>query len=277
MTRLQRKRSDMLGRSRITHLLLLGLGVFGACDAEERLTDAPLDAGNAGEAWAGESSGGTGNGGRLGEGVAGEGGAAGTTTLELAGGASAVGTAGAGGSEPGEEGVAGTPLDVAGAAGTPSGPVCKPIDAGLMEHSCLHTVHGPFETRAAHPLDQTPFNDVDAPHTAFTIVLPELEASTDEHRGAIRYRPTVDGYYAFFLDSLGVPLEIFEADGTLVPRFGTQDVTSSECRLIDGAHVYRLSRRASVSASYRLVLGPSPSAQPVLIIEFIGEEAACSE
>jgi len=138
----------------------------------------------------------------------------------------------------------------------------------VVEHSCLHAEFGPFASVAAQPYPGTVFNNIDAPHTTHTVMLP---ASGSSYAGAVRYRPTESGDHAFFLTP-GTPLALFTNAGSPVPIEREGEIPEESCALIDRVGVAHLEAGQSYIVSY----GPSSEPDVQTIVEFLGE-GGCEE
>jgi hypothetical protein len=131
----------------------------------------------------------------------------------------------------------------------------------VIVEACLHALNGPFrDLPASVDLDGT-VSDVDRPHTAYRVALPAGEGG---HLGAVRYTPRRDALYAFLLDR-DVPVEIRSTDDGAVPLVETS--------AIDGcsALTHVVTAELTANSAYRLIVGPTPTSDVMLVIENVDE------
>jgi hypothetical protein len=142
---------------------------------------------------------------------------------------------------------------------------CDSDDAPSLEpviaEACLHALHGPFRDMPASVDLQGTVSDVDRPHTAYRVALP---AGDGGHLGAVRYTPRRDGLYAFLLDR-DVTVEIRSADHGAVPP--AEDTAIDGCSAL--THV--VTAELTASSPYRLIVGPTPTSELMLVIENVDE------
>ncbi|HEX5659382.1 MAG TPA: hypothetical protein VFX59_19440 [Polyangiales bacterium] len=136
-----------------------------------------------------------------------------------------------------------------GASAPDAGSMC-PIDP-LLEHSCLHALHGPYGDIEAATEGAVP--SVDRVHTAWRIALPDASA------GRVTFQPTQSGEHVFYLEG-AVPLTV-RAGGALVPEAYRESVVG--CSGLAAAHVYELERGVRHDVS----VGPSENGTATLVIE----------
>lgn len=117
-----------------------------------------------------------------------------------------------------------------------------------IEHACYHGDNGPFINVTAGALGSPTLPNVNLKHTAYQITLPAAQGST--FAGAVTYRPTESGEYAFLL-SRKRGLRVFDGD-VEVSRECTSLIDDSVCGSLRRAvvadlevgKVYRLEFRA---------------------------------
>jgi hypothetical protein len=140
---------------------------------------------------------------------------------------------------------------------------CGGVDDELVEHACLHGSFGPFRSVTAAALGESG-PDVSRAHTAFAITLPEADGG---RAGAVRYRPTEDGDFAFF-SSTQVAVTVRDAQGGEVEAEVAKAV--SGCDSLSAVTVHGL-RAGEV---YTLEFGPTSETVITLVVEHI-EPAEC--
>lgn len=129
---------------------------------------------------------------------------------------------------------------------------CTPaVGATVVEHACLHVMHGPFATAMAGADPATVTASINTPHTYYTI---DLVPDGDRHRGAVLYRPAQDGDHAFFVDP-SAALTITAPDGAALPIAAAHDVAT--CDGIRSAVVVRLARQVRYRVIVPAIPGPS--------------------
>jgi hypothetical protein len=142
----------------------------------------------------------------------------------------------------------------------PQGPDADSNDAGMcvvdpvLEHSCLHAMHGPFEAVLAADLAAAP-PDISRPHTAWRMTLPATSS------GRFAFRPNMEGEYVFYLDR-ALPLQVSSGGVSVMPTF-SEPVTS--CVGISEARVFPLTR----ATRYDVSVGPVPGDAATVIIESV--------
>jgi len=146
-----------------------------------------------------------------------------------------------------------------------SGSTCKPaqeefITDALVNHTCLHTLNGPFEALVA-TVATTNQPELRNTHTAYTIELPPTQAGT--YLGYVRFRPRSSGVYSI---SQSLP------DIVVMPRKQGDD---GPCQLEErkglGCEKIALSRsfRLERKQDYSVTVGPSLSPSVMVVIEQI--------
>jgi MYXO-CTERM domain-containing protein len=149
---------------------------------------------------------------------------------------------------------------------------CSRTSRGADEHTCVHGAGGPFASRAALPYPHhgsaLEVENVDTPHTLFTLLLSSASGST---QWLVTYKPSTAGTYAFYLDLPGnapleqqpYPLELRDAFGQAVPLRLEHAVTSCPGAL-SWVRVYALE-----PARYQVVLGGAPGDNVQLAVEHL--------
>jgi hypothetical protein len=128
----------------------------------------------------------------------------------------------------------------------------------VIEHACLHVVHGPHAMVTAGSDASTVTANINAPHTHYTIELPRDSADPDRYRGAVMYRPAQDGDHALFFDP-AVPLVLTDPAGAALPVIAGHDVAT--CAGVARVAVVHLERQVR----YRVVV-PAVAAPSVRLI-----------
>jgi hypothetical protein len=139
-----------------------------------------------------------------------------------------------------------------------------------LEHACLHALYGPFETVSAQEYPGFVYNDVNAPHTTYTV---ELPAAGTGFAGAVLYQPSTAGEYGFLFNQ-ALDVAVYDGTGSLVAPVGTAPGDEAICPEIDYVTVYALSGGGT---TYTIALGSATEASPVVIAEYLGQEASCEE
>ena len=139
-------------------------------------------------------------------------------------------------------------------AGAPADAGICPIDP-VLEHSCLHAMHGPF-VEVAGGDGATVAPDISRVHTAWQMTLPATSA------GRFVHRPNMTGEYVYYLDK-PLPLELRAQGIALTPTF-VEPV--STCNGISEARVYAL----AAGERYDVAVGPTADDRAVLVIESVG-------
>jgi len=98
----------------------------------------------------------------------------------------------------------------------------------------------------------------------------ELPAAGAGFSGGVLYQPTVSGEFGFLLDQ-PLDVSVYDSSGALVDPVGSARGDADLCPQIDHVLVYALSD----AETYTLVLASATSSSPVLIAEYLGEEASC--
>jgi hypothetical protein len=130
--------------------------------------------------------------------------------------------------------------------------VCR-VDA-VLEHACLHAMHGPFEPLTAGT-GSAVGPDIGRPHTAWQMTLPSAEP------GRYVYRPSMTGEYVYYLDR-PLPLALRAQGAVLTPSY-VEPV--STCNGITEARVYSLTG----GVRYDVEVGPTSEERATLIIESV--------
>ncbi|MGN6104919.1 MAG: putative metal-binding motif-containing protein [Kofleriaceae bacterium] len=136
------------------------------------------------------------------------------------------------------------------------------LGAGLIEHSCFHTTHGPFArvdaTIGATAGPATP--KIDAVHTDYAVGIDPAQINV------VTYAPLRSGTWAIFGD-LDVPHELVDELGAVVPVRLTHDVPG--CPVLPRVRVFSL----SAFERYTLRLGPAPAGSTTthVVVEKVGD------
>ena len=130
----------------------------------------------------------------------------------------------------------------------------------VIQHACLHVVHGPHATVTAGSDASTVTANVNAAHTHYTIELPRDGTDADRYRGVVVYRPAQDGEHAFFVEP-SAPLVLTDAAGVALPIVARHDVAT--CAGITSVAVVRLERQVR----YRVVVPAITAPSVHLIVE----------
>lgn len=132
-----------------------------------------------------------------------------------------------------------------------------------IEHACAHAQLGPFQSTPAQSYPGFVFSDVNAPHTSYSVQLPGGAAP---YEGAVLYQPAVSGQFAFFVTP-ETALVVYDSAGQVVAPVGDAPVDPALCAAMDHVSVLVLSD----AETYTVVLGPSASPSPSVIVEYLGE------
>jgi len=136
----------------------------------------------------------------------------------------------------------------------------RDFGAGLVDHSCFHTEHGPFvdvtATVGMKPTDATP--DVSAVHTHFRVRV------TPNEPNLVVYTPNRSGTWVLFGD-LEVPQRVFADEGA--ERQPLMQVEIGGCAALPLARVFEL----EAATTYHLVLGPADAEQTFVELEKISD------
>jgi hypothetical protein len=138
-----------------------------------------------------------------------------------------------------------------------------------LEHACLHMKFGPFQTVSTQPYPGTVFNDINTPHTAYTMT---LGAQAQGFQGAVLYQPTVTGEFAFLTDGAAA-VSVFDGAGSPVTSVGVAPGDGALCAEIGQVAVFALSD----TETYTLVMGSEADVDPTVVVEYLGAEASCEE
>jgi hypothetical protein len=139
-------------------------------------------------------------------------------------------------------------------------PDCPALGDALVEHSCFHTVHGPFKSVQS------------TAGTAASAATPDLNAVHTEYRvglagdvSVVTYTPERSGAWTIFLGA-AVPIRVFDGSGREVSSIfsAAGDVG---CSGLVEAHVFEVER----GARHRLVFGPTTAASVVAVVEFVDD------
>lgn len=136
---------------------------------------------------------------------------------------------------------------------------CADLGPALVEHSCFHSIYGPFVSLAADAGDawdaETP--NVDAVHTEYRLSLPAGVS-------VVSYEPTRSGSYAIFL---GRPhsLEVRTDEGA--PVAVELETTTTGCSGLPLARVVTLSERER----YGLVFDSPEARELVVVLEYLDD------
>jgi hypothetical protein len=145
-----------------------------------------------------------------------------------------------------------------GASALPSD--CPALGAALVDHTCFHTVYGPFEsvraTAGSVATSTTPA--VDSVHTEYRVGLTGEES-------LVTYAPRRTGAWALFRSD-GVPFSVVDAEGlALRELFAAQGDVG--CSGLTRVGVFELTS----GQLYRLVFGPTAARSVVLVIEYVDD------
>lgn len=136
---------------------------------------------------------------------------------------------------------------------------CADLGPALVEHSCFHSIYGPFVSLAAQAGSEwdmaTP--NVDAVHTEYRLSLPAGKST-------VTYEPTRSGTYAVFL---GRPhaLEFRTEEGSVVPVELETNIT--DCAGLPLARVISLSE----GERYGLFFEADEAGQLVVVLEYLDD------
>lgn len=130
-------------------------------------------------------------------------------------------------------------------------------NAEEVEHACSHAINGPFRTVNATALSAPPTQNVNAPHTAWTVNLVQVNGN---YEGTVSYTPAETGDFALFLGN-NIPVKVFNG-ATEVGIESTCDISSTECAKLTKGHIVPLTG----GTTYRLNFGPVAGVSSVLLI-----------
>jgi hypothetical protein len=133
----------------------------------------------------------------------------------------------------------------------------------------LHANYGPFATVTAQTYPGFVFQDVNTPHTTYTVELPAAGAG---FAGAVLYQPTAAGEFGFLFDQ-SLDVALYDSSGALVAPVGSAPGEAELCPQINHVVVHALSD----AETYTLALASATQASPALNIEYLGQEASCDE
>jgi hypothetical protein len=139
-----------------------------------------------------------------------------------------------------------------GDAPPPLDATCTPLVGDvIVDHACLHVMHGPYSTTTAGTDPATVTANINMAHTHYTV---ELARDGDHHGGVFLYRPTQDGAHAFFVDP-ATPLQLSDPDGVPLPVLTRHEVTT--CAGIASVVVAQLGRQIRYRVSTAAVTAPA--------------------
>jgi hypothetical protein len=137
---------------------------------------------------------------------------------------------------------------------------CPALGDALVQHSCFHTLHGPFKSvqSSAGTLASAGTPDLNAVHTEYRVGLAG-EVSV------VTYTPERSGAWTIFLGT-AVPIRVFDEVGREVREIfsAAGDVG---CSGLVEAHVFEVER----GVRHRLVFGPTTAASVVAVVEFVDD------
>lgn len=137
---------------------------------------------------------------------------------------------------------------------------CTELGIAITEHSCFHSVFGPFQTVMATAgtgfSDDTP--NIDPVHTEYRIGL------TGEY-SVVSYTPKRSGAWAVLLGK-DVPFEVLGGQGLPVPATFNESGTTG-CEALPLLHVYELTQ----GTKYRFIFGPTAERTVVAVVEYIDD------
>ncbi len=136
-----------------------------------------------------------------------------------------------------------------------------PLDE-VIEHGCEHAELGPFASITAGQVGGATSPNVNTPHVAYVITLPADGAA---FAGQVRYRPVESGDYALLVDP-DVDVTVLDGSGAEVEIEEERD--ASACPALSRLYLVEL----EAGLEYRLVFGPTPNSEALLLIEEAAHE-----
>jgi hypothetical protein len=134
----------------------------------------------------------------------------------------------------------------------PSDAPCTPrVGDAIVEHACLHVMHGPYAAITAGTDPATVTANINMAHTHYTV---ELARDDDRHGGVFLYRPIQDGAHAFFVDP-AANLQLSDPDGVALPVLARHEVAT--CAGVASVVVAQLERQVRYRVSTAAVTAPA--------------------
>jgi hypothetical protein len=137
---------------------------------------------------------------------------------------------------------------------------CPGLGGALVDHSCFHTLHGPFKSVRATPgaVATEDTAEVSSPHTDYRIGLAGDVS-------VVTYVPERSGAWTIFLGS-HLPFRVVDQTGSEVEQIFSASGRVG-CEGLREAHVFELAR----AQRYRVVFGPTTATSVVAVVEFIDD------